>query len=44
VSLVSYPPDWQPIQVEPAATVVNGKLLFDQALEKDLVSGVVMGK
>jgi len=44
VSLVSYPSDWQPVQVEPAATTVNSKLLFDQALEKDLVSGVVMGK
>lgn len=44
VSLVSYPAEWQPIQVEPAATTVNGKLLFDQTLEKDLVSGVVMGK
>jgi len=44
VSLVSYPSDWQPVQVEPAATTVNSKLLFDQVLEKDLVSGVVMGK
>jgi len=44
VSLISYPEGWQPIQVEPMATTVNGKLLFDQFLEKDLVSGVVMGK
>jgi len=44
VSLVSYPSDWQPIQVEPAATTVNGKLLFDEKLDKDLKAGVVISK
>jgi len=44
VSLVSYPPEWQAVQVEPAATVVNSKLLFDEKLDKDLRMGVVISK
>jgi len=44
VSLVSYPDNWQTIQVEPGATVVNSKLLFDEKLEKDLRMGVVISK
>ena len=44
VSLVSFPEDWLPVQVDPAATVVNGKLLFSQQFTKDLRMGVVVGK
>ncbi len=44
VSLVSFPDGWLPVQVDPAATVVNGKLLFSQPFTKDLRMGVVVGK
>ena len=44
VSLISYPEDWQPLQVEPAASLVSGKLLFNQKLDKDIKMGVVLGK
>lgn len=44
VSLVSYPANWQTIQVEPGATMVNSKLLFDEKLDKDLRMGVVISK
>ena len=44
VSLVSYPVGWQAIQVEPGATVVNSKLLFDEKMDKDLKMGVVISK
>lgn len=44
VSLVSYPDAWLVIQVEPAATVVNGKLLFSEILDRDLSVGVVISK
>lgn len=44
VSLVSFPANWQTIQVEPGATVVNSKLLFDEKLDKDLKMGVVISK
>lgn len=40
VSLVSVPEGWQPIQVEPAATWVKGKLLFNNKLDKDMKIGV----
>ncbi len=44
VTLVSFPEDWQPLQVEPQASVVGGKLLFNQKLNKDLIMGVEFGK
>jgi len=44
VSLISYPEDWQPLQVEPVATIVSGKLLFNQKLDEDIKMGVVLGK
>ncbi len=44
VSLISYPEDWQPLQVEPVATIVGGKLLFNQKLDEDIKMGVVLGK
>jgi hypothetical protein len=42
--LVSYPDSWQPLQVNPAANVVSGKLLFNQQLEKDIKLGIQFGK
>lgn len=44
VSLVSYPNNWQPLQVEPMATMVGGNLLFNQKLDRDLRIGVEIGK
>ena len=44
VSLVSFGEEGQPIQVEPAASLVGGKLLFNQKLSKDIKMGVVLGK
>lgn len=44
VSLVSYPDGWQPLSVEPQASVVSGKLLFNQKLNKDIKIGVELGK
>jgi len=44
VSLVTYPDSWQPLQVEPAASLVGGKLLFNQKLDEDIKMGVVLGK
>jgi len=44
VSLVSFPDDWQPLQVQPAATLVGGKLLFNQKLSSDLKMGVEISK
>ena len=44
VSLVSYPDGWQPVSVEPQASVVSGKLLFNQKLNKDIKIGVELGK
>jgi len=38
--LISFPEGWQPLQVNPAATLVSGKLLFNQQLDKDLNFGV----
>ncbi|MFH1705291.1 MAG: DUF4012 domain-containing protein [Patescibacteria group bacterium] len=42
--LVSFPPSWQPLQVNPAANLVSGKLLFNQQLDRDLTFGVEFGK
>ena len=44
VTLVSYPNDWQPLQVEPVATMMGGNLLFNQELDRDLRIGVEIGK
>ena len=38
--LISFPESWQPIQVNPAADLVSGKLLFNQQLTKDLNFGI----
>jgi len=43
-TLVSFPRDWQPLQVEPQASMVGGKLLFNQKLNKDIKMGVELGK
>jgi hypothetical protein len=44
VTLVSFPSDWQPLQVQPQASMVGGKLLFNQKLDKDIKMGVELGK
>ena len=44
VTLVSFPPDWQPLNVQPQASMVGGKLLFNQKLERDIKMGVELGK
>ena len=44
VTLVSFPGNWQPIQVEPQASMVGGRLLFNQKLDKDTKMGVELGK
>jgi len=44
ISLISYPSDWQAMQVEPEANVVGGKLLFNQIFDRDLKMGVEIGK
>ena len=44
VSLVNYPADWQPTQVQPAASLVGGKLLFNQKLNKDIKMGIELVK
>lgn len=44
VTLISFPDGWQPIQVEPQASMVGGKLLFNQKLDKDIKMGVELDK
>ena len=44
VNLITFPSDWQPIQVQPVASLVGGKLLFNQKLNKDIKMGVELGK
>jgi hypothetical protein len=44
VTLVTIPEGWQPVGVQPAASVVSGKILFNQKLAKDLRLGIEMGK
>jgi hypothetical protein len=44
VTLISYPSEWQPSQVQPAASLVGGKLLFNQKLDRDIKMGVELGK
>jgi hypothetical protein len=38
--LVAFPSGWQPLQVNPAATVTEGGLVFQQQLRSDTVFGV----
>lgn len=40
VTLMSVPENWQVEQVEPMTTIINGKLLFNQKLTKDIKMGV----
>ncbi|RLC34674.1 hypothetical protein DRH14_02395 [Candidatus Shapirobacteria bacterium] len=44
VSLISFPDGWQPMQVQPAGTLVEEKLLFNQKLKKDLKMGVELSR
>ena len=44
VSLVSYPSGWQPMQVEPSASIVTNKLLFNQNFDRDIRMGVEIGR
>lgn len=44
VVLVTLPTGWQPLEVQPAASVVGGKLLFNTKLERDIKMGVEIGK
>lgn len=44
VNLITFPSDWQPTQVQPAASMVGGKLLFNQKLNRDIKMGVELGK
>ncbi len=44
VSLVSIPSGWQVNQAEPAASLVNGKLLFNQKLDRNIKMGIEIAK
>lgn len=44
VNLVSMPNGYQPMQVSPSASVVGGKLLFNQKLDRDIKMGVEISK
>jgi hypothetical protein len=44
VNLISFPDNWQPMQVQPSASLVGGKLLFNQKLDKDIKMGVELEK
>ncbi len=44
VTLLSMPTGWQPLQVQPTASLVGGKLLFNQKLETDIKMGVELSK
>jgi hypothetical protein len=44
VTLVTMPNEWQVGQVEPAASLVGGKLLFNQKLDRDIKMGVEITK
>ena len=44
VSLISIPDGWQISAVEPVASVVGGKLLFNQKLDKDIKMGVEISR
>ena len=44
VTLISVPDNWQINAVEPEASVVGGKLLFNQKLSQDILMGVELAK
>ncbi len=44
VSLVSFPEEWKPLQVEPAANLVGGKLLFNHKFDRDMKMGVEISR
>ena len=44
VTLISIPENWQINAVEPAASVIGGKLLFNQKLDRDIKMGVEISK
>ena len=44
VTLMSLPKGWEPTQVEPAASLVEDKLLFNQKLDRDIKMGVEIRK
>jgi len=44
VSLISIPDGWQINAVEPVASVVGGKLLFNQKLDRDIKMGVEISR
>lgn len=44
VTLISYPEEWQATQVQPKASLVGGKLLFNSRLDQDIKMGVELSK
>jgi len=44
VTLVAIPEGWQPVGVQPAGSIVSGKILFNQKLSKDLRFGIEISK
>jgi len=44
VTLISMPDGWQVTAVEPEASIVGGKLLFNQKLDKDIKMGVEISR
>ncbi len=44
VTLISYPPEWQAVQVQPTASLVGGKLLFNSKLDQDIKMGIELDK
>jgi hypothetical protein len=44
VALVAFPEGWGPLQVQPAASLVGDKLLFNLKLDSDIKMGVEVGK
>lgn len=44
VSLVSFPEGWQPVQVQPVASMAGNKILFNLKLEADVRMGVEISK
>ncbi len=44
VVLVSMPSSWQALQVQPSASLVGGKLLFNQKLDRDIKMGVELAR
>ena len=44
LTLISIPDGWQPVQVTPVASMKEGKLLFNQKLDRDIKMGVEITK